>query len=86
MLYLTVRNWLRSLDCEVSDASGHSVPYPQKKDQKNRSIDGRTVIPIVFTAKFPPGPATLHIHGPYVGDPAAKANLDITYRFYHQPQ
>ena len=85
VLYLTVRRKLKSLDYEVSGVSGYSKTYQQKADQKDRSIEGRTVIPIRFTAtQFPPGPATVHIQGPYANDLTAEP-LSITYRFYHKP-
>jgi hypothetical protein len=84
VLYLTVRRKLKSLDYQVSGASGYSKAYQQRADQKDRSIEGRTVIPIRFTAQFPPGPATVHIEGPYANDLTAEP-LSITYRFYHKP-
>jgi hypothetical protein len=85
VLYLTVRRKLKSLDYQVSGVSGYSRTYQQKADQKDRSIEGRTVIPIRFTAaQFPPGPATVHIQGPYANDLTAEP-LSITYRFYHKP-
>jgi hypothetical protein len=84
-LYLTVRRKLKSLDYRVDGASGYSKAYAQKADQKDRSIEGRTVIPIRFTAsQFPRGPASLHIEGPYANDLTAEP-LSITYRFYHEP-
>ena len=85
VLYVTVRRKLKSLDYQISGVSGYSKTYQQKADQKDRSIEGRTVIPIRFTAtQFPPGPATVHIEGPYANDIGA-APLSITYRFYHKP-
>lgn len=85
VLYLTVRRKLKSLDYQVNGVSGYSKTYQQKADQKDRSIEGRTVIPIRFTARqFPPGPATVHIQGPYANDLTAEP-LSITYRFYHKP-
>jgi|ERR1039458_7199094 hypothetical protein len=85
VLYLTVRRKLKSLDYRVDGASGYSRAYQQRADQKDRSIDGRTVIPIRFTAmQFPPGPATVHIQGSYANDINAEP-LSKTYRFYHKP-
>ena len=85
VLYLTVRRKLKSLDYQINGASGYTRTYEQKAGQNDRSIEGRTVIPIRFTAmQFPPGPATVHIHGPYANDIGA-APLSITYRFYHKP-
>ena len=85
VLYLTVRRKLKSLDYQINGASGYVADYHQKADQKDRSIEGRTVIPIRFTARqFPPGPATVHIEGPYANDLTAEP-LSITYRFYHKP-
>jgi len=85
VLYLTVGRKLRSLDYQVTGASGYSKSYQQKADQKDRSIEGNTVIPIRFAAmQLPPGPASVHIEGPYANDLTAAA-LNITYRFYHKP-
>jgi hypothetical protein len=84
LLYLTVRRQLKSLDYEINGANGYSKSYQQEKDQKDRSIEGQTVIPIRFTAGLlPPGPVSVHIHGPYAND--LTTSLDITYRFYHEP-
>jgi len=85
VLYLTVRRKLKSLDYQVRGTSGYSKGYHQKEDQKDRSIEGRTVIPIRFPAQqFPSGPATVQIEGPYANDLTAEP-LSITYRFYHKP-
>ena len=85
VLYLTIRKKLKSLDYQLNGVAGYSKAYQEKADQKDRSIEGRTVIPIRFTAKrFPAGPATLHIQGPYANDLTAEP-LSITYRFYHKP-
>jgi hypothetical protein len=85
VLYLTVRRKLKSLDYQIDGASGYSRAYQQKADQKDRSIEGRTVIPIRFTAtQFPSGPATVRIQGPYANDLTAPP-LSITYRFFHKP-
>jgi hypothetical protein len=85
VLYLTVRRKLKSLDYQVDGASGYSKAYQHKAGQKDRSIEGRTVIPIRFTGRqFPRGPASLHIEGPYANDLTAEP-LSITYRFYHEP-
>jgi len=85
VLYLTVGRKLRSLDYQVTGASGYSKSYQQKADQKDRSIEGNTVIPIRFAAmQLPPGPASVHLQGPYANDLTA-APLNITYRFYHKP-
>jgi hypothetical protein len=85
VLYLTVRRKLKSLDYQINGVLGYSKTHQQKADQKDRSIEGRTVIPIRFTARqFPSGPATVHIQGPYANDLTAKP-LSIPYRFYHKP-
>jgi hypothetical protein len=85
VLYLTVGRKLRSLDYQVTGASGYSKAYQQKADQKDRSIEGNTVIPIRFSAaQLPTGPASVHLQGAYANDLTA-APLNITYRFYHKP-
>jgi hypothetical protein len=85
VLYVTVRRKLKTLDYDISGASGYSKTYQQKKDQKDRSIEGDTVIPIRFSAsQLPPGSVLVRIHGPYANDLTAEP-LDITYRFYHKP-
>lgn len=84
VLYLAVGRKLNYLDYQVNGVSGYSKAYQQKADQKDRSIEGNTVIPIRFTAtQLPPGPASVHIQGPYANDLNAK--LETTYRFYHKP-
>ena len=85
VLYLTVRRKLKSLDYQVNGASGYSRTYQLKPDRNDRSIEGRTVIPIRFTARqFPAGPAAVRIQGAYANDLTAPL-LDITYRFFHKP-
>ena len=84
LLYLTVSKKLKNLDYQIGGVSGYSRTYKYKQDAKDRSIEGRTVIPVRFSARqFPAGPAAIHIEGSYANDLTAK--FDITYRFFHKP-
>jgi hypothetical protein len=85
VLFLTVYRKLSNIDYYVRGSSGYSRSYKYKGKERDRSVEGGTVIPIRFSAQqFPAGPATIHVRGFYADDTTGLP-LDITYDFYHKP-
>ena len=84
VIYLTVNKKLKNLDYQITGRSAYSQAYQYKGDQKDRSVEGGTVIPLRFAAKkLPEGPVVVRVHAPYVNNLVDR--LFVEYHFYHKP-